>query len=312
GLHSLCVGCGLQILDRFVLSVFPDMRWHVACLKCVECQQNLDESHTCFVKDGKTLCKSDYIRLYTTKCAKCLKPFSSRDYVLRAGVKVYHVHCFRCERCDRQLLPGDEFTIQDGFLHCTGHQNSSHRLITFTHDSAHMPDLDRCDEVTDISQSGEEFDSGWPVAPIKPEKTARVRTALSQSQLNVLRTCYSANPRPDAMVKEQLMELTGLSSRVIRVWFQNKRCKDKKKGILERQMQHKSREKVDKHKGLLYSQIAMADDPLLAITPEILELDSLMHPLDLQSFQPSWKLLMSLLHSDNDHTFDQEPVALTE
>lgn len=30
-------------------------------------------------------------------------------------------------------------------------------------------------------------------------------------------------------MKEQLVEMTGLTPRVIRVWFQNKRCKDKKK-----------------------------------------------------------------------------------
>ncbi|XP_053502060.1 insulin gene enhancer protein ISL-1-like [Ictalurus furcatus] len=301
GLPSLCVGCGLQIRDRFVLSVFPDLRWHVACLKCMVCQQNLDESHTCFIKDGKTLCKDDYIRLYTTKCAKCLKSFSSRDYVMRAGVNVYHVQCFRCKCCDRQLLPGDEFTIRDGFLHCTGHENSNHGLITLTHDSAHVTDLDRCDEGADTSQSSGEGDSGWPIKPIKPEKTARVRTALSQSQLHVLRTCYNANPRPDATVKEQLMELTGLSSRVIRVWFQNKRCKDKKRSMLERQMQQECRE-----------QINMMDEPLLAVTPEILDIDTLMHPLDLQSLQPSWKLLTSLLHLDSDHTPDPEPVTLNQ
>ena len=39
----------------------------------------------------------------------------------------------------------------------------------------------------------------------------------------------SANPRPDALMKEQLTEMTGLSQRVIRVWFQNKRCKEKKR-----------------------------------------------------------------------------------
>ena len=39
----------------------------------------------------------------------------------------------------------------------------------------------------------------------------------------------SANPRPDALMKEQLTEMTGLSARVVRVWFQNKRCKEKKK-----------------------------------------------------------------------------------
>lgn len=33
-------------------------------------------------------------------------------------------------------------------------------------------------------------------------------------------------------MKEQLVEMTGLSPRVIRVWFQNKRCKDKKKASI--------------------------------------------------------------------------------
>ena len=53
-----------------------------------------------------------------------------------------------------------------------------------------------------------------------------MRTVLTEKQLNVLKSCYHANPRPDALMKEQLVEMTGLSSRVIRVWFQNKRCKD--------------------------------------------------------------------------------------
>ena len=54
---------------------------------------------------------------------------------------------------------------------------------------------------------------------------------LSEQQLQTLRTVYASNPRPDALLKEQLVEITGLSPRVIRVWFQNKRCKDKKKAI---------------------------------------------------------------------------------
>lgn len=56
---------------------------------------------------------------------------------------------------------------------------------------------------------------------------------LSPAQLNLLKSCYSANPRPDALMKEQLVEMTGLSPRVVRVWFQNKRCKDKKKIALK-------------------------------------------------------------------------------
>lgn len=67
-----------------------------------------------------------------------------------------------------------------------------------------------------------------------------MRTVLNEKQLHTLRTCYAANPRPDALMKEQLVEMTGLSPRVIRVWFQNKRCKDKKKTIaMKQQMQEK-------------------------------------------------------------------------
>jgi hypothetical protein len=78
----------------------------------------------------------------------------------------------------------------------------------------------------------------------KEAKTTRIRTVLNEKQLHTLRTCYQANPRPDALMKEQLTEMTGLSPRVIRVWFQNKRCKDKKRSILMKQMQQQQQEKV--------------------------------------------------------------------
>ncbi|ETE56215.1 Insulin gene enhancer protein ISL-2, partial [Ophiophagus hannah] len=78
------------------------------------------------------------------------------------------------------------------------------------------------------------------------EKTTRVRTVLNEKQLHTLRTCYAANPRPDALMKEQLVEMTGLSPRVIRVWFQNKRCKDKKKSILMKQLQQQQQQHSDK------------------------------------------------------------------
>lgn len=77
-------------------------------------------------------------------------------------------------------------------------------------------------------------------------KPTRVRTVLNEKQLHTLRTCYAANPRPDALMKEQLVEMTGLSPRVIRVWFQNKRCKDKKKTILMKQQMQQ--EKVGVHR----------------------------------------------------------------
>ena len=71
--------------------------------------------------------------------------------------------------------------------------------------------------------------SGATTKRSNSEKGPRVRTVLSEQQLQTLRTVYASNSRPDALMKEHLVEITGLSPRVIRVWFQNKRCKDKKK-----------------------------------------------------------------------------------
>lgn len=58
----MCVGCGSQIHDQYILRVAPDLEWHASCLKCADCHTYLDETCTCFVRDGKTYCKRDYVR----------------------------------------------------------------------------------------------------------------------------------------------------------------------------------------------------------------------------------------------------------
>ncbi|XP_026676192.1 insulin gene enhancer protein isl-1-like [Diaphorina citri] len=115
---SLCVGCGGQIHDQYILRVAPDLEWHAACLRCAECHQFLDENCTCFVRDGKTYCKRDYVRLFGTKCEKCNLNFKREDFVMRAKNKIYHVQCFCCVVCGKQLVPGDEFALREDGLFC--------------------------------------------------------------------------------------------------------------------------------------------------------------------------------------------------
>lgn len=49
-------------------------------------------------------------------------------------------------------------------------------------------------------------------------ENSRLLTVLSDEQLQILQTVYNQTPRPDALVKEELVRRTGLNSRVIRVW----------------------------------------------------------------------------------------------
>uniref|UniRef100_A0A8C8R6G4 ISL LIM homeobox 2 n=1 Tax=Pelusios castaneus TaxID=367368 RepID=A0A8C8R6G4_9SAUR len=134
------------------------------------------------------------------------------------------------------------------------------------------------------------------------EKTTRVRTVLNEKQLHTLRTCYAANPRPDALMKEQLVEMTGLSPRVIRVWFQNKRCKDKKKSILMKQLQQQQHSDKTSLQGL-------TGTPLVAGSPIRHESAVQGNAVEVQTYQPPWKALSEFaLQSDLDQPAFQQLV----
>ncbi len=44
---------------------------------------------------------------------------------MRAKNKIFHLECFRCVACEKQLVPGDEFALRDDGLFCReDHQES--------------------------------------------------------------------------------------------------------------------------------------------------------------------------------------------
>ncbi|KAJ8405546.1 hypothetical protein AAFF_G00315260 [Aldrovandia affinis] len=311
-LISLCVGCGNQIHDQYILRVSPDLEWHAACLKCAECNQYLDESCTCFVRDGKTYCKRDYIRLYGIKCAKCNIGFSKNDFVMRARSKVYHIECFRCVACSRQLIPGDEFALREDGLFC----RADHDVVERATMGAGDP-LSPLHPARPLQMAAEPISARQPAlrphVHKQPEKTTRIRTVLNEKQLHTLRTCYNANPRPDALMKEQLVEMTGLSPRVIRVWFQNKRCKDKKRSILMKQLQQQQPNDKTFLWGYLQNIQGMTGTPMVAASPERHDGGLQANPVEVQSYQPPWKVLSDFaLQSDIDQPAFQQLVNFSE
>ncbi|XP_038633553.1 insulin gene enhancer protein ISL-1-like isoform X2 [Scyliorhinus canicula] len=270
---SVCFGCSEEITDHYILRVHPDLEWHATCLKCVKCNQYLDESRTCFLREGKTYCKTDYFKHFSVRCAQCEAGLLSSDMVLRVRGLIYHQRCFRCVACNRQLLPGDKcrlrfdgpYCIEDGWLL----------------DSSSIQE-DTLRSVSDVYIS-ERVKTCQPAlrAPNHPDKITRVRTVLNEQQLLTLRTCYAANPRPDALMKQQLIEMTGLSSRVIRVWFQNKRCKEKKKSILQKHTDQCGKNKAD-IQGLVGTL-------MIATSPLQQKLDIHCSPVEVQRYRPPWE-----------------------
>ncbi|XP_024912015.1 insulin gene enhancer protein isl-2a isoform X2 [Cynoglossus semilaevis] len=345
---AMCVGCGSQIHDQYILRVSPDLEWHAACLKCAECNQYLDETCTCFVRDGKTYCKRDYARLFGIKCAKCNMGFCSSDLVMRARDNVYHMECFRCSVCSRHLLPGDEFSLREEELLC----RADHSLLAergsagspLSPENIHSRTLHISGVIIIIiiiiviiiiiilfkawyfqafhikSQTTLNFNCVFTSDPVsvrhpphhrnhvhkQSEKPTRVRTVLNEKQLHTLRTCYNANPRPDALMKEQLVEMTGLSPRVIRVWFQNKRCKDKKKSILMKQLQQQQHSDKTNLQG-------MTGTPLVAGSPIRHDNTVQGNSVEVQAYQPPWKTLSDFaLQSDLEQPAFQQLVSFSE
>ncbi|KAE8285363.1 LIM/homeobox protein Lhx5 [Larimichthys crocea] len=194
-----CAGCERPILDRFLLNVL-DRAWHAKCVQCCECNCNLTEK--CFSRDGKLYCKMDFFRRFGTKCAGCLQGISPNDLVRKARSKVFHLNCFTCmvSSCtDRSLSPDLQDPIQDDIKE-TDNSTSSDK------------------ETNNIEN--EEQNSGT--------KRRGPRTTIKAKQLETLKAAFVATPKPTRHIREQLAQETGLNMRVIQVWFQNRRSKERR------------------------------------------------------------------------------------
>ena len=59
-------------------------------------------------------------------------------------------------------------------------------------------------------------------------KRKRHRTIFKQDQLNEMKSVFQRNPNPDTAELQQLSQGLGLTKRVLQVWFQNARAKQRK------------------------------------------------------------------------------------
>ncbi|XP_040068379.1 LIM/homeobox protein Awh [Ixodes scapularis] len=209
--QEACSACGELIADRFLLKV-SDTSWHARCLRCCVCQTPLDHQPSCFVRHGSVYCRPDYVRQFAAKCAKCGRAIGASDWVRRAREQVYHLACFACDACKRQLSTGEEFALHDGRVLC----------------KTHYFELLDCGSGSNDENSEQECGSGGSGGSGAKAKTKRVRTTFTEEQLQVLQANFNLDSNPDGQDLERIAQITGLSKRVTQVWFQNSRARQKK------------------------------------------------------------------------------------
>ncbi|XP_043483421.1 LIM/homeobox protein Awh-like [Leptopilina heterotoma] len=199
-----CGGCGENVDEQTVLCV-GGRSWHSKCLRCFICARSLHDHHSCFLRNMRLYCRHDYVLNFGTKCAKCGRNMGAGDWVRRARDRVYHLACFACDACSRQLSTGEHFALLDARLLCKTHYLD----VIEGNNSSSSEDCD--------SEHGGKY-----------SKSKRVRTTFTEEQLAILQANFQLDSNPDGQDLERIANVTGLTKRVTQVWFQNSRARQKK------------------------------------------------------------------------------------
>ncbi|XP_029684167.1 LIM homeobox transcription factor 1-alpha [Takifugu rubripes] len=235
--RAVCAGCQRPIRDRFLLRV-TDCLWHEACVRCAACGDALKKS--CFVRGRKLYCKQDYAELFAVHCGGCAEAISHTELVMHAGAAVFHLHCFTCSVCSCRLQTGDRCVFREGQLLCA--REDYHRCLasptsSYTGDG---DDEDEEEEKEEEEESAAAADRTARTAEQDSKRPKRPRTILTTQQRRTFKASFEVSSKPCRKVRETLAAETGLSVRVVQVWFQNQRAKMKK--LARRQQQQQQQE----------------------------------------------------------------------
>ncbi|EGT36379.1 CBN-MEC-3 protein [Caenorhabditis brenneri] len=234
-------------------SQMDNRSYHENCVKCTICESPLSEK--CFWKNGRIYCSQHYYKDHSAhRCAGCKKGVSPTDmvYKLKAGL-VFHVECHFCTLCGRHLSPGEQILVDDTMMtvSCMTHYPPQIEDSCGSTSIVGPSEVPSCSSDASAVVAPYPMDDGFPFQ-VKKEvdaygynfehysfsdfcdddsrmlKRRGPRTTIKQNQLDVLNEMFSNTPKPSKHARAKLALETGLSMRVIQVWFQNRRSKERR------------------------------------------------------------------------------------
>ncbi|XP_036792931.1 LIM/homeobox protein Lhx5-like isoform X3 [Oncorhynchus mykiss] len=178
---------------------------------------------------------------FGTKCAGCLQGISPSDLVRKARSKVFHLNCFTCMVCNKQLSTGEElyvidenkFVCKEDYLSSGAIKEVNLNSVSSCTDRSLSPDLqdpmqDDTKETDNSTCSDKDTNNNENEEQSSGTKRRGPRTTIKAKQLETLKAAFVATPKPTRHIREQLAQETGLNMRVIQVWFQNRRSKERR------------------------------------------------------------------------------------
>lgn len=251
-----CAKCHSSITEEYFYNIHKDQQQHSGplhgtCLRCYDCGTYLDS--TCFSSgDNAFLCKRDYYRRYGPRCAGCRINFEPEHMCIKIGSTFFHPNCVVCSICKVHLDSGSNVKVSetDGLLYCEDHSFMCQMKTTLQLSSAASCDTSTSSErdsgiESDLGNGHSSIDCKYDIDDSKSNcsnddddsdsdkkdkenKRRGPRTTIKAKQLEVLKNVFNQSPKPTRLMREQLAKETGLPMRVIQVWFQNKRSKEKR------------------------------------------------------------------------------------
>ncbi|CAJ0584781.1 unnamed protein product, partial [Mesorhabditis spiculigera] len=220
-----CAHCALPIHDKFLCRI-RDTSYHEHCLNCSICHLRLSAS--CYERNGQLYCQQHYFESHSPyHCLRCKQGIAPYDVVYKVTpTMTFHAECHKCSRCGKQFSTGQQVSepgpsnlcanlkidVDEPVLDPTmgGLLDPMSLPFVFPYDHPGFAYVDAFDDDN------------------KFLKRRGPRTTIKQNQLDVLNRIFTTTPKPSKHARAKLAGETGLSMRVIQVWFQNRRSKERR------------------------------------------------------------------------------------
>uniref|UniRef100_A0A182UT43 LIM/homeobox protein Lhx9-like n=1 Tax=Anopheles merus TaxID=30066 RepID=A0A182UT43_ANOME len=248
-----CARCGNGISASDLVMRAKDLIFHVNCFSCLICGQLLRGGDTAGIRDGRVFCGEHYESEVLSEPETISPQFFP---VTAAGGMA--IQSSQKGRPRKRKLATPQPPSQGGLLDPAGggqpplHPSLTCPSLQSTPTQPQAPQLQT--QQTTPPQPLEALDAGTPLrldllhkelsvnsldlstydgsqspgsgGALTPNcRTKRMRTSFKHHQLRTMKSYFAINQNPDAKDLKQLAQKTGLSKRVLQVWFQNARAK---------------------------------------------------------------------------------------
>jgi LIM homeobox protein 6/8 len=141
--------------------------------------------------------------MFGTKCFKCCRSISPTDWVRKAKEQIYHLACFSCDSCKRQLSTGEEFGIAENRVLCKPHYVETIDGASTSSDgniSTELLSSNRFFNFIFQLESGESSEAS------AKKKAKRMRTTFTEEQIQILQANFQIDSNPDGQDLERIAQ----------------------------------------------------------------------------------------------------------